>query len=87
VELRLWVLRLVARRVYDQRAGRWKRYLRFIVGRRVLLGVDHHPTSACSGRWAWHIHLGLCHTVAFCGPRPRYYREHGRRCRRGEGRG
>ena len=82
MELRLWVLRIIARRKRDQRAGRWKLYFRVIAAARVLMGLDYHPTSACHGEWRPHIHLGGCWTLAFC-PRPRLYRE--RRCRRKRG--
>ena len=51
MELRLWALRIIARRKRDQRAGRWKLYFRVIAAGRVLMGLDYHPTSACRGRW------------------------------------
>ena len=86
MELRLWALRVVARRIYDRKSGRWELHFRIGVGRRVL-GLDYHPTSACGRRWAWHIHIGLCRTIAFCGPRPRYYREKRPMCRERRSRG
>ncbi len=82
VELRLWALRVTARRVRDRRTGRWKLYFRIIAADHVLIGLDYHPTSACRGRWRPHIHLGECWTLGLC-PRPRLYRE--RRCRRRRG--
>ena len=45
------------------RAGSW------------LAGVERHEHDACNGAMTWHIHIGSCRTIVWCGSRPRLYRE------------
>ena len=52
--------------------------LRIRVGGR-LAGVERHEHDACNGAAAWHIHIGSCHSIVWCGPRPRLYTEARRR--------
>jgi len=44
-----------------------------------LAGVERHEHNACNGAMAWHIHIGGCRSIVWCGTRPRLYVE--ARCR------